>query len=155
METAYLAKGFDCISIITTIIDEALIQKFLDLGVKYISTRTIGYDHIDVGAARRLGMHVGNATYSANSVADYTIMLMLMATRLSLIHIFGIAGIIGCGKTELCEAIYGARAATSGSLLIEGKALSVKPVSYTHLRRLSQPRARAVNFIQIYLYIYT
>ncbi len=81
METAYLAKGFDCISIITTIIDEALIQKFLDLGVKYISTRTIGYDHIDVGAARRLGMHVGNATYSANSVADYTIMLMLMATR--------------------------------------------------------------------------
>ncbi len=41
-------------------------------------------------------------------------------------EVLGIAGIIGCGKTELCEAIYGARAATSGSLLIEGKALSVK-----------------------------
>lgn len=81
METAELSKGFDCISIITTIIDAELVEKFYNLGVKFISTRTIGYDHIDLKKAKELVIHVGNATYSPNSVADYTIMLMLMAIR--------------------------------------------------------------------------
>ena len=81
METAKLAKGFDCISIITTIINSELVNEFHNLGVKFISTRTIGYDHIDLNEAKKLGMNVGNATYSPNSVADYTIMMMLMATR--------------------------------------------------------------------------
>lgn len=81
METAELAKGFDCISIITTIIDSELVKKFHELGVKFISTRTIGYDHIDLNEAKKLGIHVGNATYSPNSVADYTIMMILMVTR--------------------------------------------------------------------------
>lgn len=81
METAELAKGFDCISIITTLINSELVNKFHELGVKFISTRTIGYDHIDLNEAEKLGIHVGNATYSPNSVADYTIMMMLMATR--------------------------------------------------------------------------
>jgi len=81
MDTAELAKGFDCISIITTIIDAELVKKFHEIGVKFISTRTIGYDHIDLKESKKLGIHVGNATYSPNSVADYTIMMMLMATR--------------------------------------------------------------------------
>ena len=81
MESAELAKDFDCISIITTIVDAELVEKFHELGVKFISTRTIGYDHIDLQEAKNLGVHVGNATYSPNSVADYTIMMMLMATR--------------------------------------------------------------------------
>lgn len=81
MESADLAVGFDCISIITTLIPSELVEKFHKLGVKFISTRTIGYDHIDVVKAKELGIHVGNATYSPNSVADYTIMLILMAIR--------------------------------------------------------------------------
>ncbi len=81
MANADLAKGFDCISIITTNIDSELIEKFHEIGVKFISTRTIGYDHIDIKRAKELGIHVGNVTYSPNSVADYTIMMILMATR--------------------------------------------------------------------------
>jgi len=81
METAELANGFDCISIITTNVDAELVNKFHAIGVKFISTRTIGYDHIDLKEAEKLGLHAGNATYSPNSVADYTIMIMLMATR--------------------------------------------------------------------------
>lgn len=81
METAELANGFDCISIITTNINAELVKKFHGIGVKFISTRTIGYDHIDLKEAEKLGLHAGNATYSPNSVADYTIMIMLMATR--------------------------------------------------------------------------
>lgn len=81
MDNAGLAKGFECISIITTMIPAELVEKFYKLGVKFISTRTIGYDHIDLKKAKELGLHIGNATYSPNSVADYTIMLILMAIR--------------------------------------------------------------------------
>lgn len=81
MENADLSKGFDCISIITTKINAELMEKFHEVGVKFISTRTIGYDHIDIKKARELGIHVGNVTYSPNSVANYTIMMILMVTR--------------------------------------------------------------------------
>ncbi len=81
LENAELARGYDAISIITTPVDEALVERFHELGIKFISTRTIGYDHIDVKKAKELGMHVGNATYSPCCVADYTVMLMLMTIR--------------------------------------------------------------------------
>lgn len=50
-------------------------------GVKYISTRSVGCNHIDIPAAERMGIAVGNVAYSPDSVADYTLMLMLMAIR--------------------------------------------------------------------------
>lgn len=81
MENADMAKGFDCISIITTIIPAELVEKFYKIGVKFISTRTIGYDHIDLKKAKELGVHIGNVTYSPNSVANYTVMMILMAIR--------------------------------------------------------------------------
>ncbi len=49
--------------------------------MQYISTRSAGCNHIDVQAAERLGISVGNVAYSPDSVADYTLMLMLMAVR--------------------------------------------------------------------------
>lgn len=81
MNTADLSRGIDYISIITTPINEELLNKFKDNGVKFISTRTIGYDHIDLDSAEKLGLHIGNASYSPDSVADYAIMMMLMAVR--------------------------------------------------------------------------
>lgn len=81
LENAHLAKGYSYISIITTKIDAALTERFYELGVRMISTRTVGYDHIDLGKAKELGMRVGNATYSPCCVADYTLMLMLMSIR--------------------------------------------------------------------------
>ena len=50
-------------------------------GLKCIATRTIGYDHIDVEYAKELGLGVIHISYSPNSVADYTIMMMLMGCR--------------------------------------------------------------------------
>jgi len=49
--------------------------------VAYISTRSIGYNHVDVEYAKSIGILVENVTYSPDSVADYTLMLMLMAIR--------------------------------------------------------------------------
>ena len=75
------AKGFTYISTLLTKMDAALIDAFADIGVKMISTRLIGVDHIDVAHAKSRGMRVSNAPYSSNCVADFTLMLMLMSMR--------------------------------------------------------------------------
>jgi D-specific alpha-keto acid dehydrogenase len=50
-------------------------------GVRYVSTRSVGYNHIDMKCAESMGICVENVAYSPDSVADYTLMLMLMAVR--------------------------------------------------------------------------
>jgi len=62
-------------------IDAMLIKKLRGRGVNYLSTRSVGLDHIDRDAAEAAGIQVENVTYSPESVAEYTIMLMLMAIR--------------------------------------------------------------------------
>lgn len=52
-----------------------------DAGVEHLSTRSIGVDHIDLDAAARLGIAVDNVGYAPDGVADYTVMLILMALR--------------------------------------------------------------------------
>ncbi len=81
LENAHLAEGYPYVSIITTKVDAELIKRFHGLGVKMISTRTIGYDHIDLNAARACGMNISNVSYSPECVADYTMLLMLMSIR--------------------------------------------------------------------------
>ena len=82
LENAHLAAGYEYVSIITSKIDAQLMERFHELGVKMISTRTIGYDHIDLDAARKCGIHVSNVSYSPDCVAGYTVMLMLMSIRM-------------------------------------------------------------------------
>ena len=62
-------------------IDRELLTEYKKLGVKCISTRTIGSDHIDLNAAKELGFHVCNANYAPDGVADFTIMMILMCLR--------------------------------------------------------------------------
>lgn len=80
-KNAVLAKESECIDIITSKMPRELLKAFANQGVKYITTRTIGYDHIDVKAARELGMTVANAPYGPCGVADYAVMLILMTIR--------------------------------------------------------------------------
>lgn len=80
-ENAALAKGSECIDILTSKMPEELLKVFADYGVKYVTTRTIGYDHIDVKAAKKFGMTVANAPYGPCGVADYAVMLILMTIR--------------------------------------------------------------------------
>ena len=81
VQNAKLAKDCEGVSVITKPITKDIIQAWKEMGVKHISTRTIGYDHIDIEAAKKRDMAVSNVTYSTGSVADYTVMLILMALR--------------------------------------------------------------------------
>ena len=77
-----LAWGNRCISIgHKTPITSPILLALSRAGVRYISTRSIGYNHINVKYAESVGISVENVAYSPDSVADYTLMLMLMALR--------------------------------------------------------------------------
>ena len=80
-ESIEKALGCDCASIITSPVRKAELDAFQKAGVRFVSTRTIGFDHIDMNYAKELGIGVGNVSYSPNSVAEYTVMLILMANR--------------------------------------------------------------------------
>jgi D-specific alpha-keto acid dehydrogenase len=64
-----------------TQITNSILLALSKVGVKYISTRSIGCNHINVKYAESVGISVENVAYSPDSVADYTLMLMLMVVR--------------------------------------------------------------------------
>jgi D-specific alpha-keto acid dehydrogenase len=77
-----LALGDRCISVgHQTPISNPALRALGRAGVRYLSTRSIGTNHVDVTYAERVGIRVEGVTYSPDSVADYTLMLMLMAVR--------------------------------------------------------------------------
>ena len=82
MENVELVNGFEGVSILGQgDINSELLSAWKKQGVNYVSTRTIGYNHIDVENARKIGIRVCNASYAPNGVADFTVMLMLMCLR--------------------------------------------------------------------------
>lgn len=77
-----LALGDRCVSVShRTPVSRATLRALGRAGVAYLSTRSIGTNHIDVEYAAGLGISVEGVTYSPDSVADYTVMLILMALR--------------------------------------------------------------------------
>ena len=93
-------------------------EKELDLlkkqGVCGLSTRTIGYNHIDIEYARRIGLHVCNARYDPNGVADYTIMMILLCLRnykqalwRTQVNDYSLSGLIGRELKDLTVGIIG------------------------------------------------
>lgn len=81
MDNLHLAKGSSCIDILTSKMTEELLAGLKEYGVDYVVTRTIGYDHIDMEAAKKLGITIANAPYGPHGVADYAVMLILMSLR--------------------------------------------------------------------------
>ena len=109
-----LARGYDAINIITSPMGADLLAKFHEVGIRNVATRTIGYDHIDVAAAKGLGMRVAHAVYPPEGVANYSIMLMMMAMRkVKLImrgndsQSFGLRGKIGMDISSATVGIVG------------------------------------------------
>lgn len=81
MDNVERAEGFDAVSVISNVITAEMYDAWHAMGVRYIATRSVGYDHLDTARMKRLGMRGVHASYSPNAVANYTIMLMLMACR--------------------------------------------------------------------------
>ena len=82
IENVALSKDCDQVTVLTDKnVTAAMLEAYKKNGVRLVTTRTIGADHIDLEAAKACGIAVSRISYSPYSVADYTIMLILMVTR--------------------------------------------------------------------------
>ncbi len=82
METLPLAEGSVGVTTLgQSDINEEMFRGLASLGIMGYSTRTVGYNHVDLNGAKKYGIQVSNASYAPNGVADYTVMLMLMCLR--------------------------------------------------------------------------
>jgi D-lactate dehydrogenase len=113
---AAFADGCEGVSILGQgRIDRALLERWRSGGVQCLSTRTIGYNHIDLAAAAALGIRVCNAAYDPNGVADFTVMMLLMCLRhykqamwRGQVNDFSLGGLQGREMKDLTVGIVGA-----------------------------------------------
>lgn len=82
-ETASLARGFKALALFTS--DQAdgpVLEILAKEGVQFIALRSAGYDHVDLQAARSLGLRVARVpNYSPFSVAEHTVALLMALNR--------------------------------------------------------------------------
>ena len=50
-------------------------------GVRFISTRTVGYEHIDIDSATEMGIRVFSSNVATSNVAEFTVMMVLCLLR--------------------------------------------------------------------------
>lgn len=78
----HLCAGFDGITILGhSNLNRDMLSRLKHMGIRAVSTRTVGCNHIDLTAAKELDIPVCNTSYGAECVADYTVMLLLLCLR--------------------------------------------------------------------------
>jgi D-lactate dehydrogenase len=82
-ETAALAAGFPAVSVFTNdTVDADVLGRLAAGGTRLVAARCTGFNNIDLGAARRLGVKVARvANYSPHSVAEFGVGLLLALNR--------------------------------------------------------------------------
>lgn len=77
------ARGMDAVLLRgNCIADLQNIKKLKEYGVKYLFTRTVGYNHIDLQAAADYDMHVARVpSYSPNAIAELSLTLAMSLLR--------------------------------------------------------------------------
>ena len=111
MDNVALAKGCDAVCLTPCDLSHEVIDQMKEIGIKCIATRSIGYDHIDLDYVKSLGMGASRVEYAPETVADYSIMMMLMCCR-NICHIlkradiqdFSLKGKMG---KDICDCTVG------------------------------------------------
>lgn len=81
-ETLHLCAGCQGVTTLGhSHMDRDMLSALKDAGILTYSTRTVGCNHIDLNAAKELGIRVCNTNYGGECVADYTVMLLLICLR--------------------------------------------------------------------------
>ncbi len=81
--TAQLAGAFDAVCVfVNDDLSGGVLMKLSEAGIHLVALRSAGYNHVDLEAARRLGITVARVpAYSPRSVAEHTVALMLALNR--------------------------------------------------------------------------
>lgn len=82
MSNVHLSEGFEAVSFLGNCdLSAPVVECLHSLGVKYLASRSAGFNNVDLARVHALGMHFSNATYSPNCVADFAVMGILMSIR--------------------------------------------------------------------------
>ena len=81
--TAVLAEGFDAVCILgNCTADREAIEIISKLGIKYLATRSAGFNNIDLDSAKEFGIKVSNVpAYSPNAVGEFAVGVTLCLAR--------------------------------------------------------------------------
>jgi D-lactate dehydrogenase len=79
--TAERAAGSGAVSVfVHSAVTRTVLDRLPDLGL--VLTRSTGYDHVDLGAAKKRGITVCNVpSYGSRTVAEFTFSLILGLSR--------------------------------------------------------------------------
>ncbi|WP_156299070.1 2-hydroxyacid dehydrogenase [Streptobacillus canis] len=82
-ETAEMAKGYDAVILRGNCwANKENLDIYKECGVKYVLTRTVGVNHIDINYAKELGMQMAYVPfYSPNAIAELAVTLAMMLLR--------------------------------------------------------------------------
>lgn len=81
--TAPLAAGADAVcAFVNDQVDRATLEVLAGLGIRLVALRSAGFNHVDLAAARDLGITVARVpAYSPYAVAEHTVAMMLSLNR--------------------------------------------------------------------------
>lgn len=81
--TAGLAEGYDAVCILgNCTANREAIEVISKLGIKYLATRSAGFNNIDLEAAKEFGVEVSNVpAYSPNAVGEFAVGVTLCLAR--------------------------------------------------------------------------
>lgn len=81
--TVEMAKGYDAVALFSSDNANAIvIEKLAEYQVKYITLRSVGYDHVDLQKAHEFGIKVANVPeYSPYAIAEHGVALLLALNR--------------------------------------------------------------------------
>lgn len=84
-ENYHLSKGCDAVVLRANCnADKQYIDRIKAYGVKYLFTRTVAYNHIDVAYAKESGLDVARVSnYSPNAIAELAVSFALQLTRMA------------------------------------------------------------------------
>ncbi|WP_228242142.1 2-hydroxyacid dehydrogenase [Porphyrobacter sp. GA68] len=124
-DSATLAAGYEAVcAFVNDDLDRAALERLAAGGTRLIALRSAGFNHVDLAAARELGLAVARVpAYSPDAVAEHTVALILALNRriykaynrvregnFALEGLLGFdlkgrtVGIVGVGQIGLCVA---------------------------------------------------
>lgn len=82
-ETVELVKNYDAISCwASDDLSASVLERLKEYGIRFISLRSAGFSHLDVQAAKKLGIRVARVpAYSPQSIAEHTLGLLMCLNR--------------------------------------------------------------------------
>lgn len=107
--------GFDAVLVLgANNYDKDFLIGIAEQNVRVLVGRTVGLDYVDVDAARAVGLATSNVAYAPDSVADFTLMLILVTLRkykpaiyLQNVNDFALDGLMGRTLSSLTVGIVG------------------------------------------------